>query len=84
VRNFIKDHERVFVVEQNRDAQFKSLLVNELGANPQKLVSVLNYDGYPITADFIQQKIFKNLVGKLNPAFVEHEIGDLNESEVSE
>lgn len=84
VRQFIADHERVFVVEQNRDAQFKSLLVNELNIDPQKLVSVLNYDGYPITADLIRQKVFKNLMGKLNPLFVEHEPGAPNESEVSE
>jgi 2-oxoglutarate ferredoxin oxidoreductase subunit alpha len=84
VRKFIAEHERIFVVEQNRDAQFKSLLVNELGINPQKIVSVLNYDGYPITADLIRQKIFQNLLGKLKPAFVEHEVGAPNESEVSE
>ncbi len=84
VRAFIEDHERVFVVEQNRDAQFKSLLVNELGINPQMLVSVLNFDGFPITADLIQQKIFQNLVGKLDPGFVEHEIGEPVESDLNE
>jgi 2-oxoglutarate ferredoxin oxidoreductase subunit alpha len=84
VQKFIAEHERVFVVEQNRDAQFKSLLVNELGVDPQKLVSILNYDGYPITADLIRQKVFKNLMGKLNPAFVEHQPGEPSDSEVSE
>lgn len=84
VQKFIAEHERIFVVEQNRDAQFKSLLVNELSVDPQKLVSVLNYDGYPITADLIRQKIFKNLMGKLNPAFIEHKPGEPTDSEVSE
>jgi 2-oxoglutarate ferredoxin oxidoreductase subunit alpha len=45
------------VIEQNRDAQFKSLIMIELGTNPEKLVSVLNYDGTPITADYIYRQI---------------------------
>lgn len=84
VQDFINSHRRVFVVEQNRDAQFKSLLVNELGADPARLTSVLNYDGFPITADVIRQKIYKSLVGKLSPAYNEHEPGKPSESEVSE
>jgi len=58
---FIDDHERVFVIEQNRDAQFKSLMLIELGVNPAKLVSILNYDGTPITADNIYGQIRANL-----------------------
>ena len=54
---FITAHERIFVIEQNRDAQFKSLLMIELGIDPHKLVSVLNYDGTPITADEILKQI---------------------------
>ena len=50
-------HEHVFVVEQNRDAQMKSLLVNECGIDPAKLISVLHYDGTPITARFITREI---------------------------
>jgi 2-oxoglutarate ferredoxin oxidoreductase subunit alpha len=60
--DFIASHEKVFVIEQNRDAQFKSLMMIELGVNPAKLVSVLNYDGTPITADNILQQIKANLV----------------------
>ncbi|HTK37087.1 MAG TPA: 2-oxoacid:acceptor oxidoreductase subunit alpha [Pyrinomonadaceae bacterium] len=54
---FVATHERIFVIEQNRDAQFKSLMMIELGTNPAKLISVLNYDGTPITADYIGRKI---------------------------
>jgi 2-oxoglutarate ferredoxin oxidoreductase subunit alpha len=54
---FVDAHERVFVIEQNRDAQFKSLMMIELGINPAKLVSILNYDGMPITADNIWRQI---------------------------
>lgn len=57
VADFIARHERVFVVEQNRDAQMHSLLVNELAISPQQLVKVLHYDGTPITARFITQAI---------------------------
>ncbi|MBU2288185.1 MAG: 2-oxoacid:acceptor oxidoreductase subunit alpha [Gammaproteobacteria bacterium] len=53
VAQFIALHAKVFVVEQNRDAQMRSLLVNELGIDPARLVPVLHFDGTPITARFI-------------------------------
>ncbi len=53
VEAFIAAHKRVYVVEQNRDAQLRSLLMIELGASAEKLVAILNYDGMPITADAI-------------------------------
>ncbi len=61
VEDFVKSHKKVFVIEQNRDAQMKSLLMIELQADPNKLISVLNYDGMPITADNILKQITKNL-----------------------
>ncbi|HEY2345094.1 MAG TPA: 2-oxoacid:acceptor oxidoreductase subunit alpha [Xanthomonadaceae bacterium] len=57
VADFIAAHESVYVVEQNRDAQMKSLLVNEFGIDPARLVSVLHFDGTPITARFIADAI---------------------------
>jgi 2-oxoglutarate/2-oxoacid ferredoxin oxidoreductase subunit alpha len=57
VADFIENHEKVFVIEQNRDAQMRSLLINELEINPKKLIKILNYDGTPITADLIIQNI---------------------------
>ena len=57
VRDFVDSHERLFVIEQNRDAQFKSLMMIEMGTNASKLVSLLNYDGMPITADYIYSRI---------------------------
>ncbi|MBX7170207.1 MAG: 2-oxoacid:acceptor oxidoreductase subunit alpha [Pyrinomonadaceae bacterium] len=59
--DFVESHSKVFVIEQNRDAQFKSLMMIELNTNPNKLVSILNYDGMPITADFIFNQIKGNL-----------------------
>ena len=68
VDQFIADHDKVFVVEQNRDAQMHSMLVNELSVDPARLVKVLHYDGTPITARFITQAIGKNLQpAELNP-----------------
>jgi 2-oxoglutarate ferredoxin oxidoreductase subunit alpha len=61
-REFVDAHEKVFVIEQNRDAQFKSLMMIELSINPAKMVSVLNYDGMPITADNIYRQIKSNLL----------------------
>jgi 2-oxoglutarate/2-oxoacid ferredoxin oxidoreductase subunit alpha len=84
VLEFLQSHERVFVVEQNRDAQFKSLLVNELGINPEDLISILNFDGFPITADVIREKIYKNLVGKLKPPFVAEKIQPPSNAQVEE
>jgi len=57
VFEFIARHERVFVVEQNRDAQLCAMLVNEGGVNPTKLPSILHFDGTPITARFIVSAI---------------------------
>jgi 2-oxoglutarate ferredoxin oxidoreductase subunit alpha len=63
--DFVASHSKVFVVEQNRDAQLKTLLVNDGGISPHSLISVLHYDGTPITARFIQQEIAE-IVSALN------------------
>ena len=60
-QDFIASHERIFVIEQNRDAQMKSLLMIELGIAADKLVSILNYDGMPITAQQIVSQIKDHL-----------------------
>jgi 2-oxoglutarate ferredoxin oxidoreductase subunit alpha len=57
IRDFVRSHSRVFVVEQNRDAQMKTLLVNEAGIEAASLIPVLHYDGTPITARFITKAI---------------------------
>jgi 2-oxoglutarate/2-oxoacid ferredoxin oxidoreductase subunit alpha len=62
VRQFVSDHDTVFVVEQNRDAQMRSLLINELEIDPALLTPVLHYDGTPITARFIIQSITKQVL----------------------
>jgi 2-oxoglutarate ferredoxin oxidoreductase subunit alpha len=57
VRDFIDAHEEIFVVEQNRDAQMRTLLINELEVDPKKLKRVLHYNGTPITARKITETI---------------------------
>ncbi len=59
--NFLHDHKHIFVVEQNRDAQMKSLIMIELGISSEKLISVLNYDGLPVTATNIVHQITHSL-----------------------
>jgi 2-oxoglutarate/2-oxoacid ferredoxin oxidoreductase subunit alpha len=61
VDRFIAAHETVFVVEQNRDAQLRTLLVTEQELNPAQLEPVLHFDGTPITARFIVEAIFSHV-----------------------
>jgi len=61
VTEFIVEHDFVFLVEQNRDAQLRSLIVNECGIDPVRLVPILHYDGTPITARFIAGAIGEHL-----------------------
>jgi 2-oxoglutarate ferredoxin oxidoreductase subunit alpha len=61
VREFIAAHERVFVVEQNRDGQLRTLIIDAFGIDPAKLLPVLHYDGTPITARFIAGAIGKHV-----------------------
>jgi 2-oxoglutarate ferredoxin oxidoreductase subunit alpha len=51
VEAFLKSHSTIFVVEQNRDAQLKSLLTLETAVDKSKLHSILSYSGFPMTAD---------------------------------
>jgi 2-oxoglutarate ferredoxin oxidoreductase subunit alpha len=61
VVDFVHNHEHVFVVEQNRDGQLRTLLVAEAMLAPEKLTPVLHYDGTPITARFIHKEISQRL-----------------------
>jgi 2-oxoglutarate/2-oxoacid ferredoxin oxidoreductase subunit alpha len=63
VIDFVRNHDQVFVVEQNRDGQLRALLTVEGNIDPAKLIAVLHYDGTPITARFIKGVIAKRLAG---------------------
>jgi 2-oxoglutarate ferredoxin oxidoreductase subunit alpha len=54
-------HDQVFVVEQNRDAQLQKLMVNECAIDPARFISILHYDGTPITARFITGAIAERM-----------------------
>jgi 2-oxoglutarate ferredoxin oxidoreductase subunit alpha len=58
---FCEDHDILFVVEQNRDAQMRSLLMTEIDVPGSKLVRALNYDGMPMTAAFVRGAVLKEL-----------------------
>ena len=64
VWDFIDQHETIFLVEQNRDAQMKTLIVSEGNVNPEKFISILCFDGSPITANFISESISDVLLNK--------------------
>jgi len=57
VAEFIENHEIVFVVEQNRDAQMRMLLINELECNPKQMIAINYYAGLSISANFIVSSI---------------------------
>ncbi|MCR9286565.1 MAG: 2-oxoacid:acceptor oxidoreductase subunit alpha [Bacteroidetes bacterium] len=66
VEDFIEQHEEIFVIEQNRDAQLRSLIINELDIIPAKLIKAVNYDGMPITAQTIMDLIMEKLSVAIN------------------
>ena len=68
VIEFVNAHEQVFVIEQNRDAQMRMLLVNEGAIDPARFISILHFDGTPITARFITAEIEARLKAFGKPA----------------
>jgi 2-oxoglutarate/2-oxoacid ferredoxin oxidoreductase subunit alpha len=64
INDFVAAHPWVFVIEQNRDAQLKTMLVNEAKVNPTRLLSILHYDGTPITARFIVEQISQHAAAR--------------------
>ncbi len=61
VYRFIDTHQTVFVVEQNRDAQLRTMLLNEGNIDPAKLVPVLHYGGLPLTAEFLIDSVLASV-----------------------
>jgi 2-oxoglutarate ferredoxin oxidoreductase subunit alpha len=61
VREFIEQHDVVYVVEQNRDAQLRTLLITDIEADQNKLVSVLHYNGMPVHAGFVVENVLKEI-----------------------
>jgi 2-oxoglutarate ferredoxin oxidoreductase subunit alpha len=61
VERFLAAHELLFVVEQNRDAQLRSLLTLETAVEKAKLRSLLHYSGLPISSEFIVEGVLAEL-----------------------
>jgi 2-oxoglutarate ferredoxin oxidoreductase subunit alpha len=61
VRDFIDKHDIVYVVEQNRDAQLRTLLILDTEAPPDKLVPLLHYNGIPLNAGFVVDKVLEEI-----------------------
>jgi 2-oxoglutarate ferredoxin oxidoreductase subunit alpha len=68
VRDFCAAHDTVFVLEQNRDAQLRTLLMTEADIPGQKLLPLLSYDGTPTTAAFIQAGVLRALAPRRDAA----------------
>ena len=71
VEDFVTEHDLMFVVEQNRDGQMRTLLINELQTNPAKLIPILYFAGLSISADFIDTHI--------SAYYEEHKLARLSE-----
>ena len=63
LEDFMKEHEAVYVIEQNRDGQMKALLAQAYPQWASKMVSILHFDGTPVTAEGLRHKIL-NLRGE--------------------
>ena len=61
VADFIESHDRVFIVEQNRDAQMRTLISADLGVAPSLLTPILHFNGMPTSARFIYREISARL-----------------------
>ena len=61
IREFIEQHDVVYVVEQNRDAQLRIMLINDIEADQRRLVSLLHYDGMPINAGFVVDGVLEEI-----------------------
>lgn len=62
VEKFLADHEVIYVVEQNRDAQLRSLLMLETRVDKAKLKSLLHYSGLPVSSKFIVDGVLGDLL----------------------
>jgi len=66
IGQFIESHAHVFVIEQNRDGQMRSLLINELAIAPEKLSAIANCDGLPLTSHFVVDNVLKILSSEIS------------------
>jgi 2-oxoglutarate ferredoxin oxidoreductase subunit alpha len=63
VRNFVNEHERCIVIEQNRDGQLRSLLIIETNVAGERIESLRAYGGLPLGTDQVIEGILGLLKG---------------------
>jgi len=63
VRDFVAEHDRCIVIEQNRDGQLRSLLLLETEVDPKRLLSVRDYGGLPLGTNKVIEGIQQQLAG---------------------
>ena len=61
IKEFIDKHDVVYVVEQNRDAQLRTLLILDSQVDPAKLVPVLHYNGIPLNPGFVVDRVLEEI-----------------------
>ena len=69
IRDFIEAHERCYVVEQNRDGQLRTLLAIETGIARDRMASVLDYGGLPLTADRVVRGVLQGEASASSPSY---------------
>jgi 2-oxoglutarate ferredoxin oxidoreductase subunit alpha len=57
VLDFIRQHDLIFVIEQNRDGQMRTLLINEGNLDPAKLVAITSFDGLPVASRYLSRAL---------------------------
>lgn len=57
VRDFVDQHKQCFLIEQNRDAQLRTLMINQFDTPSHRLIPVLHFDGLPISARYISSRV---------------------------
>jgi 2-oxoglutarate ferredoxin oxidoreductase subunit alpha len=63
VADYLNEHDLVFVVEQNRDAQLRAMLTIETGVPRDHMIPVLDYGGLPLTAERVVSAVTAHLQG---------------------
>ena len=59
VLDFIRDNEKVYVLENNRDGQMHAILSLEVPQKASDLISVAHIDGLPLSAEWIRESILQ-------------------------
>jgi 2-oxoglutarate ferredoxin oxidoreductase subunit alpha len=68
VDTFLKAHKTNFIVEQNRDAQLRALLTLETGVEKSRLRSILHYNGMPLAAGYVVDRVMSAVQDQVQPA----------------